>query len=409
MSAPAEETSRGPQQDQGEDAEAVYLCPFDGETAQQCSEMITAALLSELDTSRDPHLPGYHSDHSNRGKLRPPRSRFVDLCTGMRMHYHEYGSGQEVVLLLHDLAESCLLWQHVAADLAELDYHVFALDLRGHGQTTRSPGGHYSAKALADDVESFLLERDLYVRPVAVVGAGLGADVAITLGARNPRLVGALALIDYSPEALQQLVFFPLQAATFSATEEFVACITSPAIGQFARTGKAARAAASAILGPPTAQDRAHMRMDPRWFYRPSEPEQATAALGELRCHVTFICSACSQWFTPEEVREVAQAASNAVSCSVVRVPGAMGYPASEAPKALVKVLLEVLQEAGPSLLVANMETRRPELLDIRPLPQYATLEEALKALGPREVPTKDAMEDELRRLTIEEHSACQA
>jgi alpha-beta hydrolase superfamily lysophospholipase len=47
------------------------------------------------------------------------------------MHYHEYGSGQEVVLLLHDLAESCLLWQHVAGDLAELDYRVFALDLRG--------------------------------------------------------------------------------------------------------------------------------------------------------------------------------------------------------------------------------------------------------------------------------------
>lgn len=50
-----------------------------------------------------------------------------------------------------------------------------------------------------------------------------------------------------------------------------------------------------------------------------------------------------------------------------------------QAPKALVKVLLEVLREAGPALLVANMETRRPELLDIRPLPQYSSLAEALK------------------------------
>jgi hypothetical protein len=58
------------------------------------------------------------------------------------------------------------------------------------------------------------------------------------------------------------------------------------------------------------------------------------------------------------------------------KIPGVSG---GQAPKALVKVLLEVLKEAGPSLLVANMETRRPELLDIRPLPQYATLEEALK------------------------------
>jgi hypothetical protein len=33
-------------------------------------------------------------------------------------------------------------------------------------------------------------------------------------------------------------------------------------------------------------------------------------------------------------------------------------------------------------------ESRRPELLGIRPLPQYATLEEAMHALKPRPVPT---------------------
>jgi pimeloyl-ACP methyl ester carboxylesterase len=69
---------------------------------------------------------------------------------------------------------------------------------------------------LADDVESFILERDLYVRPVAVVGVGLGADVAVTLVARNRHLVGAVALVDFSLEALELLDFFPLQAGTFA-------------------------------------------------------------------------------------------------------------------------------------------------------------------------------------------------
>lgn len=55
----------------------------------------------------------------------------VHVGAGMRMQYHEYGVGQEVILLLHDLAETALTWRPVALALADLDYRVFALDLRG--------------------------------------------------------------------------------------------------------------------------------------------------------------------------------------------------------------------------------------------------------------------------------------
>jgi hypothetical protein len=46
--------------------------------------------------------------------------------------------------------------------------------------------------------------------------------------------------------------------------------------------------------------------------------------------------------------------------------------------------------------------SRTPANLGLRPLPQYTTLEEAAKALGPRRIPTKEAIEDVLRNLRVE-------
>lgn len=51
--------------------------------------------------------------------------------TGMRLRYLEWGSGEEVVLLLHDVAECADVWGPVAEKLQQRGYHVFALDHRG--------------------------------------------------------------------------------------------------------------------------------------------------------------------------------------------------------------------------------------------------------------------------------------
>jgi pimeloyl-ACP methyl ester carboxylesterase len=63
------------------------------------------------------------------------------------------------------------------------------LDLRGHGDSSPSAEAQYTAAAMAADVESFVTERDLYTRPLAVVGVGLGAAVALAFAAAQPQLV----------------------------------------------------------------------------------------------------------------------------------------------------------------------------------------------------------------------------
>ncbi len=54
-----------------------------------------------------------------------------DGPAGLRIRYSKWGSGDEVIILLHDTAEAGLLWASVACRLADLGYCVLAPDMRG--------------------------------------------------------------------------------------------------------------------------------------------------------------------------------------------------------------------------------------------------------------------------------------
>lgn len=82
------------------------------------------------------------------------------------------------VLLLHDVAESGGSYCGLGRSLAGRGYGVFAPDLRGHGDSSWSTEGNYSPAALSDDLESLIVELDLYVRPLVLVGFGWGIGKA---------------------------------------------------------------------------------------------------------------------------------------------------------------------------------------------------------------------------------------
>ena len=57
-------------------------------------------------------------------------------------------------------------------------------------------------------MKSFIVEKDLYVRPLAVIGVGVGAAVGLALAGRYPSLVGALGCIEFTPWTDPQLAAF---------------------------------------------------------------------------------------------------------------------------------------------------------------------------------------------------------
>ncbi len=123
------------------------------------------------------------------------RSGYVDV--GVRLHYLEWGErGRPTVMALHELtgqADNVAALAEVLAD----DYHVIALDLRGHGDSEWSQGTAYRLSAFVQDVDAVIAT--LGFEDVALIGTGLGADVALAYaGARSD--VRQLVINDSAPE-----------------------------------------------------------------------------------------------------------------------------------------------------------------------------------------------------------------
>jgi len=112
------------------------------------------------------------------------------------------GAGQKApgVLLLHMLGGSRADWAAFARDLQERGTAALALDLRGQGQ---SPGPEDWAKAPADvraAWDALLARPEVDGQRSAIVGASIGANLALIVGANNPGVVTVVALspgVDY--------------------------------------------------------------------------------------------------------------------------------------------------------------------------------------------------------------------
>jgi pimeloyl-ACP methyl ester carboxylesterase len=98
------------------------------------------------------------------------------------------------MVLLHALGERRSSWAPVIQPFAER-FRVFALDLRGHGESPWP--GTYSYRLMRDDVVAALDEQGL--DQVTLVGHSLGGVVALLVAMDHPQRVGRLVVEDVTP------------------------------------------------------------------------------------------------------------------------------------------------------------------------------------------------------------------
>jgi pimeloyl-ACP methyl ester carboxylesterase len=96
-------------------------------------------------------------------------------------------------LLVHGLASNARTWDGVAARLAAAGREVVAIDLRGHGRSSKPDDG-YDPRTVAGDLAVAIDELGLG-RPV-VAGQSWGGNVVLELAAREPGLLGAVVGVD---------------------------------------------------------------------------------------------------------------------------------------------------------------------------------------------------------------------
>ncbi|AEA65486.1 alpha/beta fold hydrolase [Burkholderia gladioli] len=103
-------------------------------------------------------------------------------------------------LLIHGFGESSCSWADYGAALDCFET-VYAVDLRGHGDSSWDSAARYDVEGFADDVVH-VLER-LGLAELAIVGHSLGGDVALQVASMRPERVRAVVMVDFGPELSQ--------------------------------------------------------------------------------------------------------------------------------------------------------------------------------------------------------------
>lgn len=103
----------------------------------------------------------------------------VELSTGITMAYVEMGvEDGDPLVLIHGMTDNSRSWSLIAPYFAEAGYHIYMIDLRGHGETDQPDTGFYTTADYAADISAFMDAED--IEKADIIGHSLGSMTAQT-------------------------------------------------------------------------------------------------------------------------------------------------------------------------------------------------------------------------------------
>ena len=116
------------------------------------------------------------------------------------------GTGTSGVLLLHMMPADRTSWQPLAELLQQNGFHVLAIDLRGHGQSTGGPNGYQQFSDTQHQQSLFDIEsaveflRSKGTEKIHMGGASIGANLALQYASQHQEIASIMLLspgLDY--------------------------------------------------------------------------------------------------------------------------------------------------------------------------------------------------------------------
>lgn len=107
----------------------------------------------------------------------------------IKHYYIEKGRG-EAIILLHGNGENCNYFKG-QIDVFSKEYHVFAVDTRGHGKTPRG-SKPFTIRQFADDLLEFMVEHQ--IEKAHLLGFSDGGNIAMVFAIQHPDRVNRLIL-----------------------------------------------------------------------------------------------------------------------------------------------------------------------------------------------------------------------
>ena len=150
----------------------------------------------------------------------------ISLSNGTELEYAEKGKrAASMVVFLHGYSDSWHSFEQVMK-LFPGEFHLVALTLRGHGNSSKPAGGYYP-RDFANDVALFIKEQKAGAS--IIVGHSMGGVIAQQFAIDHPELTKAVILVDTDakfadnpgfPEFIQQVLEFQ-KPADYSFAKEF--------------------------------------------------------------------------------------------------------------------------------------------------------------------------------------------
>jgi pimeloyl-ACP methyl ester carboxylesterase len=168
---------------------------------------------------------------SAQPKTSQPESRFAKL-DGARVHYVNYGKGDEALVLIHGWTQNIDAWRDQIPEFAK-HYRVIALDLPGHGKSDKpqftkdpvpkdQPGKPfvYSMDHFARAVEAVM--RDAKVKRAVLAGHSMGTPVARQFYRNYPDKTLGIIIVDgslrpFGNQAMLDQLIANLRSPNYSA------------------------------------------------------------------------------------------------------------------------------------------------------------------------------------------------
>ncbi len=262
----------------------------------------------------------------------------------LHLHYLEAGEG-EPLILVHTVGQSYYTWRNVFDRLSNY-YRVIAIDLPGHGYSSRPETFGYTIEEYAFALRSFMDE--LGIQSAHFVAFSLGCSYVLRLAADAPERVGRMVLL--SPGGLTPEMPTPIRLldspvlglfASFLYNMRTIEKLLHGAV--FDLTNITPEVVASYYKTVCDGPARRAVRLSLQYF----DEDSVVARLREVEAPALILQGSEDKWHPTGACAELYHAALRNAASAVVRNAGHLMQ--EEKPERLVAALLEFIPAVMPS------------------------------------------------------------
>ncbi len=266
--------------------------------------------------------------------------RFIEV-NGLRLHYLDWGSPEKPpFIMLHGISRVAHQFDHLAPYFTA-NYHVMAIDMRGHGDSAWSPEGAYVVEDYVRDLEAFADQ--LHLANLTLLGNSTGGRVVQVYAGLHPDRVARLVVEDVGPERTNEIASaFTRQVEAekdgWASEDELVAYLKKtnaktpePILRTYAHFASRARA-----------DGRIVWKRDPN-LAKGFVPTELWRFVGQITCPTIYILGGASRIVPPETQEKLKATLPNV---QIVVMPGLGHYPDQEDTAGFVPIVEKFLGHA---------------------------------------------------------------